>query len=84
MTKHATTGTPAARSEAAHAFSHLCRGLADRPAALFFAWSLWLSLEYVGLGPLSYVPLADHGENNLPARLATALAERSASGSPRL
>jgi len=74
MTKHATTGTPAARSEAAHAFSHLCRGLADRPAALFFAWSLWLSLEYVGLGPLSYVPLADHGENNLPARLATALA----------
>ena len=30
----------------------------------------------IGLGPLSYVPLADHGENNLPARLATALAWR--------
>jgi len=55
-------------------FIDLCRGLAGRPAVLFIAWSLWLALEYFGLGPLSYVPLADHGENNLPARLATALA----------
>ena len=56
------------------AFMRLIRLMAGRPALLFLAWSLWLALEYIGLGPLSYVPLADHGENNLPARLATALA----------
>lgn len=67
MGKHAVTGIAAA-------FARLSRLLVERPALLFFAWSLWLALEYIGLGPLSYVPLADHGENNLPARLATALA----------
>jgi len=55
------------------AFTRLARLLAGRPSLLFLAWSLWLALEYIGLGPLSYVPLADHGENNLPARIATAL-----------
>lgn len=74
MTTPATAATPGARTETVSAFLRLCRGLAARPALLFLAWSLWLALEYAGLGPLSYVPLADHGENNLPARLATALA----------
>ena len=64
----------AVMSGAVDAFTRLVRLLAGRPALLFLAWSLWLALEYIGLGPLSYVPLADHGENNLPARLATALA----------
>lgn len=74
MTTPATAGVPGAKAEAVGVFLRLCRGLAGRPAVLFLAWSLWLALEYIGLGPLSYVPLADHGENNLPARLATALA----------
>lgn len=64
----------AVMSGAVDACTRLARLLAGRPALLFLAWSLWLALEYIGLGPLSYVPLADHGENNLPARIATALA----------
>ncbi|HQL90887.1 MAG TPA: DUF6044 family protein [Syntrophales bacterium] len=74
MSGPATTGAPAARARTVGGCLRLCRGPSARPALLFLAWSLWLALEYVGLGPLSYVPLADHGENNLPARLATALA----------
>ena len=64
----------AVMSDAVDSFTRLARLLAGRPALLYLAWSLWLALEFIGLGPLSYVPLADHGENNLPARLATALA----------
>ena len=74
MTAPVTAAASGARAERVSAFLRLCRGLAARPALLFLVWSLWLALEYVGLGPLSYVPLPDHGENNLPARLAAALA----------
>lgn len=74
MRTPATEGTLGARAHAIGALLRLCRGLSARTALLFLAWSCWLALEYVGLGPLSYVPLADHGENNLPARLSAALA----------
>jgi hypothetical protein len=74
MKKPEAIRAAAVMSGVVDAFRGLVRLLAGRPSLLYLAWSLWLVLEYIGLGPLSYVPLADHGENNLPARLATALA----------
>ncbi len=44
--------------------------LRKRSGAVFFLWALWLSLEYVALGPFSYVRIPENADINLPARLA--------------
>jgi hypothetical protein len=44
--------------------------LFNRPLFLFLIWALWLSAEYVFLGPFSYVRVHDVGDSALPMRLA--------------
>ena len=36
---------------------------------IFLLWSLWLTLEYFGFGPFSYVHIHDWGDSLLPMRL---------------
>ena len=42
------------------------------PGAFFLLWSLWLSILYLGLGPLSFVFMHDTGDSALPYRAALA------------
>ncbi|MBI4965613.1 MAG: YfhO family protein [Desulfomonile tiedjei] len=46
------------------------RWLSSNWAIIFALWSLWLSITYFGLGPLSFVFLHDTGDSALPYRIA--------------
>lgn len=37
-----------------------------KPQLLLILWALWLTIEYFGLGPFSYVRVHDWGDSNLP------------------
>src|SRR5438270_9922743 len=46
--------------------------LQNRAAAVFLLWAAWLSIEYLALGPFSYVRIPENADINLPARLTFA------------
>ena len=61
---------PASRSSRVLAWlEHILR---RRSGTVFVLWAVWLSLEYVALGPFSYVRIPENADINLPARLSVA------------
>jgi len=44
--------------------------LIDRKETLFLLIALWLSLEYIGLGPFSYIRVHDTGDSFIPRYIA--------------
>ncbi len=43
---------------------------AHNPSAIFLLWAIWLTSEYIFLGPFSYIRMHDEGDSILPMRLA--------------
>lgn len=41
----------------------------NNPGVIFLLWALWLTLEYFGLGPFSYIHLHDLGDSWIPSKL---------------
>ncbi len=41
----------------------------NNPGVIFLLWALWLTLEYFGLGPFSYIHIHDLWDSWIPARL---------------
>src|SRR5438067_3194170 len=52
-----------------HAFKDL---LKNRSWVVFVVWAAWLAIEYLALGPFSYVRIPENADINLPARLTFA------------
>ena len=52
--------------------SWLNRSSGHRAVLIFFIWALWLSLEYLALGPFSYVRIPENANIHIPARLSLA------------
>lgn len=46
---------------------------AYNPSAIFLIWALWLTSEYVLLGPFSYIRIHDEGDSFLPMMMKQAL-----------
>ena len=66
----ASTGFLPSDSSAMTRVAKALAWLASKPALIFFAWSFWLSAEYLVFGPASYVRIHDNGDATLPMLLA--------------
>lgn len=59
-------------SRSSRALAWLEHILRHRSGTVFVLWAVWLSLEYVALGPFSYVRIPENADIHIPARLALA------------
>ena len=46
---------------------------AHNPSAIFLIWALWLTSEYIFLGPFSYIRMHDEGDSVLPMMMEQAM-----------